>query len=72
MMTSPIRGWSVIGINVSTDKNRAIMDDLLAVHGLTGCDTVATYHRIGKGVTLKILRSGELSISKVWGHHSFS
>ncbi len=72
MMTSPIRGWTVIGINACTDKNRAIMDDLLAVHGLTGCDTVAMYHGIGKGVALKILRSGKLSISKVWRHNSFS
>ena len=56
MMTSPIRGVTVIDINASVNINRAIMDDLLAAHGLTGCDTVATYHGIGKGVTLKVLR----------------
>ncbi len=65
MMTSPFRGRTAIDINASTDKNREIMDDLLAVHGRTGCDTVATYHWIGKGVTLKLLRSGKLSLSKV-------
>ncbi len=28
--------------------------------------------QIGKVVTLKVLRSGKLSLSKVWGHNSFS
>ena len=65
MMVSPIRGRTVIYINESVDKNRAILDDLLAAHGLTGCDTVATYHGIGKGVALKELRSETLSLSKV-------
>ena len=65
MMISPIRGRTVIDINASVDKNPAIMGDLLAAHGITGCDTVATYHGIGKGVALKILRSSGLSLSKV-------
>ena len=65
MMVSPIRGRSVIDINESVDKNRAIMGDLLAAHGLTGCDKVATYHGIGKGVALKVLRSETLPLSKV-------
>ncbi len=34
MMTSPTRGQTAININASVDKNRAIMDDLLAVHVL--------------------------------------
>ena len=42
-----------------------IMGDLLAAHGLNGCDTVATYHGIGKGVALKVLRSETLSLSEV-------
>ena len=65
MMISPIRGRTVIDINASVDKNPAIMGDLLAAHGITGCDTVATYHGIGKGVALKILRSSGFSLSKV-------
>ncbi len=55
----------MIDINESVDKNRAIMGDLLAEHDLTGCDTVATYRGIGKGVALKVLRSETLSLSKV-------
>ena len=65
MMVSPIRGRTVIDISESVDKNRAIMADLLAAHGLTGCDKVATYHGIGKGVALKVLTSEALSLSKV-------
>ena len=64
MMVSPIRGRTVTDINESVGKNRAIMGDLLAAHGLTGCDTVAAYHGIGKGVALKVLRSETLSLSK--------
>ena len=65
MMVSPIRGRTVIDINESDDKNRAIMGDLLAAHGRNGCDTVATHHCIGKGVAMKVLRSATLSIFKV-------
>ena len=65
MMVSPIRGRTVIDINESVDKNCAIMGDLLASHGLTGCNPVATYHGIGKGVALKVPRSETLSLSKV-------
>ena len=46
-------------------RNRPIMDDMLAAHGLTGCDTVATYHGIEKSVPPKVLRFGILSLSKV-------
>ena len=60
MMISPIRGRTVIDINASVDNYRAIMGHILAVHGLTGCDT-AIYHGIGKGETLKVLRSNPLS-----------
>ena len=35
------------------------MADLLASHGLTGCDTVTPYFGIGEGVTLKVLRSNQ-------------
>ena len=65
MMVSPIIGRTVIDINESVDKNRTIMGDLLAAHDLTGCDTVATYHGIGKGVAVKVLRSETLSLSNL-------
>ena len=58
MMISPIRGRTVIDIDASVDKNPAVMEDILAAHGLT-------YNGIGKGIALKVLRSCGLSLSKV-------
>ena len=65
MMVSPVRGRACIDINASVEKNRSVMGDVLAAHGLTGCDTVATYHGIGKGTALKTLKSGKHTLSKV-------
>ena len=48
MMSSPIRGRMAIDINETVVTNRNILNNLLAAHGLTVCDTVATYHGIGK------------------------
>lgn len=62
-MVSPIQGRSVISINASVEKHKTIIPDLLAAHGLTGCDTVATYFGIGKGIALKVLRTGMHSIN---------
>ena len=64
-MISPIRGRTVIDINATVDKNPAVMEDILAAHGLTGSETAATYHDIGKGIALKVLRSSGLSLSTV-------
>ena len=64
-MISPIRCRTVIDINAIVDKNPAVMEYILAAHGLTGCDTVATNYGIGKWVALKVVRSGGLSLSKV-------
>lgn len=65
MMVSPVKGRSFIDINASVDRNRSVMSNLLAAHGVTGCDTVATYHGIGKGVALKVLRSNKHTLSSV-------
>ena len=65
MMIYPIRARNVIAINASVDKNPSVIEVILVAHGLTGCDTVATYHGIGKGIALKVLRSGGLSLSKI-------
>ena len=55
LMVSPIRGRAVIDINATVDLHRDIIPDLLAAHGLTGCDTVATYFGIGKAAVLRVL-----------------
>ena len=58
LMVSPIRGRAVIDINATVDLHRDIITDLLAAHGFTGCDTVATYFGIGKAAVLRVLASG--------------
>lgn len=57
-MVSPIHGRTVLDICAAVEKHRTIVPDLLAAHGLTGCDTVGTYFGIGKGVALRTLKSG--------------
>ena len=39
------------------------MPDLMAIDGLSGCDTVAPYYGIGKGGALKVLRGHQHSLS---------
>ena len=58
LMVSPILGHAVLDIN-------ATIPDLLAAHGLTGCDTVATYFGIGKDATLRVLTSGVHALTYV-------
>ena len=53
LIVSPIRGRAVIDINATVDLHRGIIPDLLAAHGLTGFDTVATYFGIGKAAALE-------------------
>lgn len=57
MMVSPIQDRTLIDITATVNKHKMIMPELLAVHGLSGCDTVAPCYGIGKGVALKVLRS---------------
>ena len=43
LMVSPVRGRSVLDINAAAEEHSSIVPDLLPAHGLTGCDTVASY-----------------------------
>ena len=65
LMVSPIRGRVLIDINGTVDMYRDIIPDLLAAHGLTGCDTVATYFGIGKAAVLRVLPSGVHALTYV-------
>ena len=62
-MVSPVQGPAVLDINAAVEKHSQIIPDLLAAHGLTGCDTVATYYGIGKGIALKMLKSGKHNLN---------
>ena len=47
-MVSPKRDRKMIDINHTVLEHSDAMDNLLAAHGLSGCDTVATYFNVGK------------------------
>ena len=57
-MESPLRGRAVIDIDATVQNNISIIPGLLAAHVLSGCDSVASYYGIGKGIALKVLRAG--------------
>ena len=62
-MVSPIQGRSVLDINAVAEEHSSIVPDLLAAHGLTGCDTVTSYFGVGKVAALKVLRHGKCSLN---------
>ena len=53
-MVSPIADRSIIDVRASVEKNRNITG-VLAMHALTGTDTVAATYDIGKKSALKAL-----------------
>ena len=52
---SLVKSQEVVGTNAIVETH--IMYDLLAMHTLTGCDTVTSHFGIRKEVTLKVLYS---------------
>lgn len=55
-MISSIKGRSVMNIYASATNNDSIMEGL-PMHGFSGCDTVASYFGIRKGIALRVLRT---------------
>ena len=49
---------TVIDIAETVKEHLGIVANLLAMHCLSGCDTVAQLYSIGKGVALKTLKAG--------------
>ena len=43
---------AVVDICATAEAHRAIAGDLLAIHGLSRADTIASLHGIGKGTVL--------------------
>ncbi len=63
-MISPVRR-TAIDIHASVEKHCSVMANVLPMHCVTGCDTVATYQGIGKGMALEVLKSGKHSLLNV-------
>ena len=53
IMSSPVQEQAVIDIRATDEK-------LLGIHGLSGADTVASYHGIGKASVLKVAQKGNI------------
>ena len=59
---SPIKRRTVVDIGKTVLKHSEIVERILPVHALSGCDTVASYFGIGKTTVLKTLRSGHNTV----------
>ena len=62
-MESPAHRRQTIDIRAKAKEHANILLNLLAAHGLSGCDTVAPYYGIGKMKILKTLKQGNHSLS---------
>jgi len=66
MIMSPlVKERTVIDIGATAAAHSDIADDLLAIHGISGADTVASLHGVGKVTAINIAKKGTLSLSKV-------
>ena len=57
-MKSPVYGRSCIDIKATYLKHITIVHDLLAVHAISGCDSVAGTYGVGKTTAVKIASKG--------------
>ena len=57
-MQSPIHGRACIDIKETTHKQAAIAPEVLALHALTGCDTVAATFGVGKTKAVSVSEKG--------------
>ena len=64
-MSSLVKELAVIDIGATATAHSGIADDLLAIHGISGADTVALLHGIGKATVIKIAKKGTFSLPKV-------
>ena len=62
-MESSVHGRQTIGVRATAKGHANILPNLLAVHGLSGCDTVAPCYGIRKMKILKALKQGNHSLS---------
>ena len=53
IMSSPVKERAVMDIRATVEANSDIADDLLAIHGFSVADAVASFHDIGKATVDK-------------------
>jgi hypothetical protein len=57
-MQSPINGRSSIDIKETAHKHADIVPSILALHALTGCDSLAATYGVGKTTAIAVARKG--------------
>ena len=57
-MISPKKNSTAIDIKQTATNHHSLISQLLPAHALSGCDTVASMHGIGKGTVLKAIKDG--------------
>ena len=65
IMSSQVKELAVIDIGTTATAHSGIAEDLLAIHGFSGADAVASLHGVGKAIVINIAKKGTLSLSKV-------
>ena len=60
---NPLFTEDKLDIRATAKEHPNILPNLLAAHGISGCDTVAPCYGIGKVKMLKTLKQGKLSLS---------
>ena len=63
IMSPLVKERAVIDIIATATAHSDIADDLLAIHGISATDTVASLHGIGKASVIKTAKKGTLSLS---------
>ena len=58
IMSSPVKERAVVDIRATVESHNDIADDLLAIHGFSGADAVASFHDIDKATVVKVARRG--------------
>lgn len=58
IMQSPIHGRSCVDIPATVRKHSDIVPQILAIHALSGCDTVAATFGIGKVTAISVAKKG--------------
>jgi len=61
-MSLSMKEWD---IGATAEAHSGIADGMLAIHGLSGADNVATLHGIGKATVIKVSKTGRFSLSKL-------
>ena len=58
IVSSPVKERAVIDIRATVESHSDIAEALLAIHGLSGADVVASFHGIGKATFVNVAKKG--------------